>query len=564
MMFKRALFAVYFFIIAFLSMAVVYADECGKLADEANTLLSQAEAAYQKGDTSTALALVNAAKAVLAPCLASKDCPAAAQVNTLLGQITTSQDAKSAGAIASGAKALLAPCLTAPGTTQPGAVPTNLIAFVSSRDGNNEIYTMNPDGTNARRLTNNTLSDFAPYWSPDGSQLVYITEVSTGRFEIMVMNWDGTNPRQLTTTGYNLSPAWSPDGRKIAYTSRRVNNFEIMVMNSDGTGSRNLTNNSASDLSPAWSPDGKKIAFHSNRDGNYEIYAMNADGTKPGRLTDNRKNSYWPSWSPDGSEIAFMSDFEGNFEIYVVSAAGRNQRRVTNNAASDANPSWSPDGTQILFDRTISGRPQIMIVNKDGTNTRKLSQDSTTRDFRAIWQNGKSTSQLALSPTTAAPGTDKPVLYTSKKRTFSFEYPSDWKGIPFESSAGIVYVASTINAQAVDVVGATTIKSGELGLRIMVSKLASTLSADPLTYVSALAKTVYKNDTPSTAKAITVNGHKGAYVDIRAKGIRFAVIEFGDRNVGIVIVHSNTLEMASQWEAALPIIQSLKLVGPTA
>jgi Tol biopolymer transport system component len=561
-MLKRTTFAVFLFILTFLSMTVVYAEECGKLADEANTLLTQAENAYQKGDTSTALALVNAAKAVLAPCLSSEVCPAAGQVNTLLSQITASQDAASAGALASGAKALLAPCVSQ--SASPGAVPSNMILFVSARDGNNEIYLMNPDGSGARRLTNNTVNDFSPAWSPDGTQIAYVTQISSGKYEIMVMNADGSSPRQLTTTGYNLSPNWSPDGRKIAYTTRRVTNFDIMVMNPDGSGARNLTNNSASDLSPAWSPDGKKIAFHSNRDGNYEIYAMNADGSKPGRLTDNRRNSYAAAWSPDGKEIAFISDFEGNFEIYVVSAGGRNQRRITDNAAADANPSWSPDGTQILFDRVINRRTQIMVVDKNGGSPQKISQDSNVSDSRAVWLSGKPSTQLTAAPATAEPGSDKPVLYTSKKHTFTFEYPSSWKGIPFESKMGMVYVASTLNAQVVDVVGSTTVKTGEVGLRIMVSKLTSGASTNPLTYITTLVKSVYKNDTPSIARSITVNGHKGAYVDISSKGIRFAVIDFGNRNVGIVIVHSNVLEIASQWDAVLPVIQSLKLAGPTA
>jgi len=98
------------------------------------------------------------------------------------------------------------------------------IAFSSWRDGNGEIYVMNTDGSEQKRLTN----------SP---------------------NSDG-------------SPCWSPDGKKIVFTSKRDGNIEIYVMNADGSEQRNLTNNPAIDAWPSWSPDGEKIAFNSGRDGN--------------------------------------------------------------------------------------------------------------------------------------------------------------------------------------------------------------------------------------------------------------------------------------------------------
>jgi Tol biopolymer transport system component len=223
------------------------------------------------------------------------------------------------------------------------------IAFVSDRDGNQEIYVMNSDGTNQINLTNNSGHDRNPSWSPDGSKIAFVSR-RDGNSEIYVMNADGTNQTRLTNDMENeCEPSWSPDGSKIAFRSNPGGNLEIYVMNSDGTNQINLTNYigtnyMGNDYEPSWSPDGSKIAFYSTRHGhgNEEIYIMNSDGTNQTRLTNNPACDWQPSWSPDGSKIAFVSRRDGNSEIYVMNADGTNQRNLTNNPADDGEPSWSP------------------------------------------------------------------------------------------------------------------------------------------------------------------------------------------------------------------------------
>src|SRR2546426_537605 len=185
------------------------------------------------------------------------------------------------------------------------AVSNGKIAFVSNRDGNNEIYTMNVDGTGVSRLTVNVASDVSPTWSPDGTKIAFVSN-RDGNNEIYVMNADGTGQTRLTTsTAGDVSPAWSPDGSKIAFASNRDSGTiftEIYVMNADGTGQTRLTVNPADDITPAWSPNGTKIAFSTNRDGNYEIYTMNTDGTGATRLTSNAASDALPTWSHDGTK----------------------------------------------------------------------------------------------------------------------------------------------------------------------------------------------------------------------------------------------------------------------
>ena len=126
------------------------------------------------------------------------------------------------------------------------------IAFSSNREGNSEIYVMDADGGNQRKLTNNPLRDWYPSWSPDGEHIAFASG-RDGNFEIYVMDADGGNQRRLTNNPlWDREPSWSPDGKRIAFVSDREENDEIYVMDADGGNQRRLTNNDRGDRKPAW------------------------------------------------------------------------------------------------------------------------------------------------------------------------------------------------------------------------------------------------------------------------------------------------------------------------
>ncbi|MBI4650133.1 PD40 domain-containing protein, partial [Candidatus Desantisbacteria bacterium] len=250
------------------------------------------------------------------------------------------------------------------------------IAFVSTRLSNKDIYILNLDST-CVRYTYNTLDDAMPAWSPDGKKIVFSR--SSGQYypDIYTIDFDGTNEKRLTTTQNDFFPQWSPNSEKIAFISKRDGDNEIYLMNKDGTNQINLTNNSASDQLPVWSPNGEKIAFVSDRDGNNEIYLINSDSTNLKRLTNNSaSDGGWLSFSPDGQKIAFESDRDGNIEIYIIDITGENEVNITNNTANDTFPNWTILQNKIFFCSNRDGNnQQIYIMDLDGNNVTNISNN---------------------------------------------------------------------------------------------------------------------------------------------------------------------------------------------
>jgi len=184
-----------------------------------------------------------------------------------------------------------------------------------------------------------------PDWSPDGQKIVF-TSRRDGNNEIYIMNAEGTNPVRLTEQpGDDFAPSWSPDGAQIVFVSDRGQSpgiYDLYIMNADGSGARRLTNDTAIDYSPDWSPDGKVIAFRSHHDGPGDIYLINVDGSDLLNLTDHPSEDWAPSWSPDGSLIAFQTDRDGNWEIYQMRVDGSGFVNLTINPADDQLPYWRP------------------------------------------------------------------------------------------------------------------------------------------------------------------------------------------------------------------------------
>ncbi|MBC7814635.1 MAG: PD40 domain-containing protein [Burkholderiales bacterium] len=197
------------------------------------------------------------------------------------------------------------------------------MAFLSYRDGNGEVYVLRIDdsasdqfpGENALRLTYDDATDASPVWSPDGTRLAFVS-VRDGNQEIYLVDGPprraaeaarGSIPRPPLNLsqhpGNDWWPVWSPDGTRIAFETWRGDSRDIYVIDVRGGIARRLTTSLYEDMQPAWSPDGRYIAYVSWQTGDPEIYIVDVTAALSGsaiprRLTNNPGEDLFPTWRP--------------------------------------------------------------------------------------------------------------------------------------------------------------------------------------------------------------------------------------------------------------------------
>jgi Tol biopolymer transport system component len=240
------------------------------------------------------------------------------------------------------------------------------IAFVSQQDGTfieggRQIYLLDMNTGEAKRLTNSPGSKEGLIWSPDGRYLAYSTYRLDSFDEAQVRVTDIYNNEEIVLTelgvgGHQEPFSWSPDSHYLAYHSTEdgYETVQIFITDLSGNNRIQLSDPTACDAEPRWSPDGRRIAFISLLDDNWELFVMNADGSQRTRLTSSEgTDEYYPKWSPDGKQIAFVAwnwsiaASEKSNNAYLVNVDDSNLRPLTDSGLSEEHLAWSPDGQYI-------------------------------------------------------------------------------------------------------------------------------------------------------------------------------------------------------------------------
>ena len=228
-----------------------------------------------------------------------------------------------------------------------------------------EICSIRVDGSDFRRITDNTLCDLVPNWSADDSQIFFLSFRET--LDIFRMDADGGNIAVVYDSGFHDSDLHCSDG-KLAFTR----NSQIWMMNEDGTGLFQVTDPPRAgewgnavlpfgDYDPNLSPDGNRIVFErlvndETTHGNYNIYVINVDGTEETAITDTGYTQGLPIWSHSGEQIVFAVGAignEGKYDIYFMDSDGSENRNITPEYfPADFlchHPIFSKDDTKIFF-----------------------------------------------------------------------------------------------------------------------------------------------------------------------------------------------------------------------
>ncbi len=216
----------------------------------------------------------------------------------------------------------------------------NEIAFESNRDGNWEIYVVQPDGGGLSNLTQDVHADFDARWTPDGGRLAFIRIINDVR-ALYTMNSDGSLLTRLSPDSLEVERyAWSPDGGRIALAAG-----QIYTVAATGAGLRQLTHDASEKHGVVWAVAEDRLAFTSGVDGVQAVYSLRTGGTDLLRLTGNDGDASAPSWSPDGRMILYQhaSGIQPP-NLYLMQADGSNPHKLTPNAVSvhERHHSWSP------------------------------------------------------------------------------------------------------------------------------------------------------------------------------------------------------------------------------
>jgi TolB protein len=246
------------------------------------------------------------------------------------------------------------------------------IAYVTKAAQKYNLWVADCDGEGAQSALTSPEPIISPAWSPNGSQLAYVSFES--RKPVIYAHDVASGKRRLLANfrGSNSAPAWSPDGKQLVATLSRDGGSQLYAIGLNGGEPKRLTQSSSIDTEPAFSPDGRYIYFVSDRGGAPQIYRMSPGGGNAERVTFTGSYNISPAVSPDGRWLAYVSRVGGAFKLHVMELASGTVTPITDTSA-DESPSFAPNSRLIVYATQQQGREALMTTTLDGKIKARLS-----------------------------------------------------------------------------------------------------------------------------------------------------------------------------------------------
>ncbi len=232
------------------------------------------------------------------------------------------------------------------------------LLFVANTNVDPEIFVVDVATNVATNLTDQAGFDNQPVWSPDGTQIAFVTNREGGNVDLWLMNADGSNARRLASTpGDDNLGSWSPDSQKIVYSNKDEVGESLWIVDvTSGESTRLTESQDGGDSAPTWSPDGERIAFYSAPTGGLpNVFTIRPDGSERQQVSDGSAPALFPIWGPEGQQLIYTLVENERYSLYMHDLES-NQERVIPNVEGFAT-TWRAN-EQLLADTGFTQGPQ--------------------------------------------------------------------------------------------------------------------------------------------------------------------------------------------------------------
>ena len=271
-----------------------------------------------------------------------------------------------------------------------GIFETKIVSVRNTAKNKKEIFLMDWQGDNQKRLTYHRSISLSPFWSPRGDKILYTAFVYNkkhARRQAVLFSYSRKdhNIRVVSDKrGANLGASFFPDGKSLLLTlnvGKSLMDIFKFNIRTRRLSPLTLGPSGAIHVEPSVHKKTKQIAFSSNKNGKVHIYTMNPRGGNKKQITFAGHYNSTPSWSPDRNQLVFSGKSRGRFDIFMIHGTGSGLKRLTRlkrangTWANSESPSFSPDGRFIVFTSDVSGSYQLYIMNLDNSSIERITFD---------------------------------------------------------------------------------------------------------------------------------------------------------------------------------------------